>query len=93
MGKTTLTATIKPAGKPEFKVNITIGGDFIDIAIEGYGDYNQGYPDGTVVAIDFFDPTPQVVVYGDVNSESPTNIIKLEGAAESNRVETEGDEG
>ena len=70
-----------------FKVNIEVNKKMILITPEGFGDSNSKDGEGTPIMIEFRDGVPYIVLWGDINEEEATDIISLEGAKESLRVD------
>jgi hypothetical protein len=71
--------------RQEVEVEIEATKDGILIKPKGYGDHctDDGY--GCPVLVELCNGHPRVVVWSDINQEDPTNIISLDGAAESLR--------
>ena len=60
-------------------------GGYLCISIEGYGDLHSRDGEECPVIIDYFDDKVNVVVWGNINKEDPTDKIDLKGAKESKR--------
>ena len=70
---------------------VEIGSLGVEVFIDGHGmkTMEPGY--GSIVYVNHFDGSPQVVVHGDILQEDPTHVIQLATAAEERR-ETDGRE-
>lgn len=66
---------------------VSYEGGKICIAVKGYGDSNSNDGKGIPIEIEKFDGRLQVLVWGDINHEEPTDVINVEGARETNRKE------
>lgn len=58
-----------------------------ETGIEGYGDNSSEAGCGSPIFIEWYDGKLRVHLFGDINSESPTHSVDLEGARESARIE------
>jgi hypothetical protein len=54
----------------------------INVGFEGYGDCGSKKGYGFPILIENQNGIPHVVIYGDINQESPTHVISLENAAD-----------
>jgi len=70
-----------------YPAKIEIGGQ-ICIGVEGYGEKNAYVGNGTPIVVEVYQGTLRVIVFGDINSEEPTEIISLDGAKESHREQS-----
>ena len=61
----------------------------IGIHIDGYGDAHSKDEDSCPIYIDFYDNKLMVQIYGDINSEEPTEVVSVEGAKLTKRIEHE----
>ena len=75
---------LSPVHAIKFPATVEIGGQ-ICIGVEGYGEKNAHPGNGTPIIIEVYRGTLRVIVFGDINSEEPTEIISLDGARESKR--------
>ncbi len=57
------------------------------IRFDGYTDYGTVADLGIPVMIEFYEGSPRVVVWADVNQEAPTHVIPLTRARNENRKE------
>ena len=73
--------------KKKVNVKIEIDNGTIFIKPEGYGDFNSNKGEGCPVMIEIWDKELRVVAWTDINCEDPDEVISLEGARESLRVE------
>jgi hypothetical protein len=73
-------------GEKELTIKIVNDlGDGIFILPEGYGEYCAAPGEGAPIAIEIWQGKLRVLIWGDINTEEPTDIIHLEGAHESKR--------
>jgi len=83
---------VDPAGGPEcrFRVDAAPNNDGLTsgllITFAGYG-CGQGETDSAVVYIDYRGGDPRIIVWGDINDEDPTHIIRLDKARLDNMKE------
>jgi len=64
---------------------VEIGAYGIEVFLDGYGAKTENLGNGSVVFLNHWNGSPQLVVHGDILQESPTHIIQLETAEESRR--------
>jgi hypothetical protein len=74
-------------GKKKLGIKVCKGGNnsMLFVHLDGYGDCCSADGKGEVMAIDFFEGRPRILVWDDINIEDP-QIIDLEFALESNRA-------
>lgn len=70
---------------------VDVSNNAILIGFEGYGDCTSSDEHGRPVVIEIRNGVPFLLVWADINDESPTHIIDMAGAALSKRKE-EADE-
>jgi hypothetical protein len=70
---------------PSQLVSITGTPDALEIRPKGFGEAaaQDGY--GVPVFIELYEGSLRLIVWGDINQQDPTHIIRLEGALESRR--------
>lgn len=67
------------------EVMVNWGDYHLQIGFDDYGERTAEPGRGTPVVIEFRNKIPYVLVFADINSEDPTHIISLAGAAEDKR--------
>lgn len=72
---------------PPLKIKLEYGPQFIEIYPEGYGTSDMMPGFGSPVALEWYEGRLRLLVHDDINGQEP-QIIDLEKARESNRVET-----
>ena len=70
-----------------FTITLTKYG--IMIQPSGYGDMCSPDGEGQPILVEFYEKTPRVVVWGDINQEDYTDLVTLESARETERQEDE----
>lgn len=84
--KTELRLKDSETGK-EYLVTIQQGNPlFLNIGIEGHGDYVSEDGCGFPLTLEIFNGKLLLNVWADINKEDPTHIIDLEGAREDKRI-------
>jgi len=73
--------------KKDIEARVSFVNGMITINIDGYGDLTSNKGQGEPILIESFDDNVRVVLWGDINSEEATHIIKMDEAKESNRNE------
>ena len=68
---------------------IEIGPLGIEIYIDGHGMKCMDPDQGSIVYLNHYDGSPQLVVHSDINQEDPGLVIQLAGAAEELREKPE----
>jgi hypothetical protein len=59
----------------------------VEVFLDGYGAKAANPDQGSIIYLNHWDGSPQLVVHGDITEEDPTHIIQLETAEESRRVD------
>lgn len=77
--------TIAHQAKLGFSINAS--GTGLDIAFDGYGDHDSENGFGAPIYIEYYAGALRLLVFADINQESPTHVIDLSGALESARKE------
>jgi hypothetical protein len=73
--------------EPSQKVKIEATCQGIAIRPEGYGEKTMEDGYGSPILIEQCKGSIRVIIWGDINSDEPTHIIKVDGAKEENRDE------
>lgn len=66
-------------------INIKVYDGHMLINPKGYGDKVSKDGDGSPIMVEYYDGKLRVLLWSDINMESPTHMITMEGAKESNR--------
>ncbi|MFK5950996.1 MAG: hypothetical protein QM500_19765 [Methylococcales bacterium] len=79
-------------GHPDFNDDISgcviTEGTGIGVALEGYSDYYSDDQTGVPIFIEKYEGDIKVRIYGDINNDSPTQVISLKEAKNSLRVDS-----
>lgn len=67
-------------------IRIAISPNGVSVYAEGYGDGGSAEGHGTPVFLELYRGELRAIIWADINSEEPTQIIPLNGARESNRL-------
>ena len=60
----------------------------IEVTINGHGMKCMEPGFGSIIYVNHFDGSPQVIIHGDINQEDPTHSIQLSSASEDHRGQT-----
>ncbi len=74
-------------GKVKIKTKLCLDDTLVEISANGYGEKlaEDGY--GCPVVVEYYEGKLSVVVWDNINDETPSHIIDLEGAREDKRIE------
>lgn len=74
-----------PRKKGEAEITISKNGNMLEIKAKGYGEHGAVDGEGSVIVLEHYDGQLRALVFSEINTDGPTNVIGLEGARESLR--------
>jgi len=69
------------------RVRVVANGSALSIFPQGYGDFGSVERHGCPVFLELYRGRLRLVVFADIEQEDPTQVIDLEGARESRRID------